>query len=202
MQIHHVQAIRKLVLLAGVLVGLLIFAVTETRFPNGSFVHWAIEWVGLILIVVCILGRTWATLYIGGRKIEELVKTGPYSATRNPLYFFSVIGSIGIGAQFGSVTIALLCGLIAFAVFWTVINQEEKVLVERYGEEFLAYKAAVPRIVPNIRLWREEPILTIHPSRVRRTFGDALFFLMAWPIAEGFEMLQAAGVFPILFSVP
>ena len=38
-----------------------------------------IEWAGIVLIVACILGRTWASLYIGGRKIDALVMDGPYS---------------------------------------------------------------------------------------------------------------------------
>ena len=56
-----------------------------------------IEKAGLALIVICILGRTWCTLYIGGRKKRELINKGPYSVVRNPLYFFTTIGAAGIG---------------------------------------------------------------------------------------------------------
>ena len=42
------------------------------------------------MILICILGRTWATLYIGGQKQRELVTKGPYSVVRNPLYLFTL----------------------------------------------------------------------------------------------------------------
>jgi protein-S-isoprenylcysteine O-methyltransferase Ste14 len=47
------------------------------------------------------------------RKIEELVTVGPYSVMRNPLYFFFILGGIGVGAQSGSVVVALICGVLA-----------------------------------------------------------------------------------------
>jgi steroid 5-alpha reductase family enzyme len=161
-----------------------------------------IEWVGFFLIVVCILGRTWSSLYIGGRKIEELVQTGPYSVMRNPLYFFSILGATGVGAQSGSVLIALICGLIALVVFRVVVGQEEKVLIDRYGDTYRAFMARVPRFFPKPSLWADDATLTIRPPRVVMTFADALVFLLAIPIAEGFEHLQDIGVLPVLLTLP
>ena len=60
-------------------------------------VHEALELAGVALIGVAILGRTWSSLYIGGRKNSVLVQYGPYSLMRNPLYTFSFIGALGIG---------------------------------------------------------------------------------------------------------
>jgi len=52
--------------------------------PAGSL-HEAVEGAGLALIAAAIVGRAWCTLYIGGRKLHELVTAGPYSISRNPL---------------------------------------------------------------------------------------------------------------------
>lgn len=202
MNIAAVQTIRKLVLFAAIALGVFIFAVTNSRYPSGGTIHEMIEWFGIVLIVVCILGRTWASLYIGGRKIDELVTVGPYSTMRNPLYFFSFLGAAGVGAQTGSITVALICGLIAYVVFCIVVLQEEKLLLERYGEPYRSFMAQVPRFFPNPKLWRDEPTLTIRPPRVLMTFADALVFLLAVPVAEGFEHLQDIGVFPVLFLLP
>jgi hypothetical protein len=60
----------------------------------------------------------------------------------------------------------------------------------------------VPRFVPNPRLWRDVPALTIIPPKILRTFADAMMFLLAVPIAEGFEQLQNIGVLPILLRLP
>jgi protein-S-isoprenylcysteine O-methyltransferase Ste14 len=202
MNIAAVQTIRKIVLAIGIAVGIFVFAVTDSRHVTGSTAHELIEWVGFVLIVVCILGRTWSSLYIGGRKIEELVQTGPYSVMRNPLYFFSILGAAGVGAQSGSALIALICGLIALIVFRVVVGQEEKVLLERYGDIYRAFMTRVPRFFPKPSLWADDATLTIRPPRVVMTFADALVFLLAIPIAEGFEYLQDIGVLPVLLTLP
>lgn len=202
MNISTVQTVRKIVLAMGIAVGVFVFAVTDSKYVTGSRAHELIEWVGFVLIVVCILGRTWSSLYIGGRKIEELVQTGPYSVMRNPLYFFSIIGATGVGAQSGSVLIALICGLIALVVFRVVVGQEEKVLIDRYGDTYRAFMARVPRFFPKPSLWTDDATLTIRPPRVVMTFADALVFLLAIPIAEGFEHLQDIGVLPVLLTLP
>lgn len=202
MKIHTVQTIRKIVLYALVALGVFIFAVTRSVHPGGGGMHETIEWGGIVLIVICILGRTWASLYIGGRKIEEFVQTGPYSVTRNPLYFFSFLGAAGVGAQVGSVALALICALLAYVVFYVVVGREEDVLSARYGDSYRNYLARVPRFIPNPSLWHDEPTLTIRPPRVLMTFADALVFLLAVPIAELFEYLQGSGAIPVLLTLP
>lgn len=202
MKIHNVQAVRKIVLYAVVAVGVFVFAVTASIYPSGETTHEMIEWLGIVLIVACILGRTWSSLYIGGRKIEEFVQTGPYSVMRNPLYFFSFLGAAGVGMQVGSVVLGLVCTILAWIVFYTVVRQEEQVLEARYGAAYRDYLARVPRFLPNPTLWHDEPTLTIRPPRVLMTFADALIFLLAVPLAELFERLQDAGVFPVLLQLP
>ena len=202
MKIHNVQAIRKIVLLVGIIVGVFVTAVTSSIEPSGTASHELIEWIGVVLIVACILGRTWSSLYIGGRKIEEFVQTGPYSIMRNPLYFFSCVGAVGVGMQVGTVVLGLITGLLTYLVFYFVILREEELLTDRFGPTFEAYMARVPRFFPKFSLWKDEPTLTIRPPRVVATFGDALVFLLAVPIAEVFEYLQDTGVIPILLRLP
>jgi protein-S-isoprenylcysteine O-methyltransferase Ste14 len=202
MKIHTVQAIRKIVFYVVVVAGVFLVAVTSSITPSGTTAHELIEWIGIVLIVVCILGRTWSSLYIGGRKIEEFVQTGPYSIMRNPLYFFSCLGAVGVGMQVGTVVLGLVCGLLAYVVFYLVILKEEELLTERYGVTYEAYLARVPRFFPKPSLWRDDETLTIRPPRVLMTFADALVFLLAVPAAEFFEYLQDTGVIPILLRLP
>lgn len=202
MNIASVQTIRKIVLFAASAVGIFMFAVTNSRYPSGGTIHEMIEWIGIVLIVICILGRTWASLYISGRKIDQLVTTGPYSMSRNPLYFFSILGAAGAGAQVGSVVLALVCGLLAFIVFFVVVLQEEQLLLRKYARRYRSYVAKVPRFVPKPSLWSDERTLTITPPRVLMTFADALVFLLAVPLAEGFEYLQEIGAIPVRLILP
>lgn len=202
MSISQVQIIRKFVLLVAIAVAIFLFAVTDTIYPSGHAVHELVEWVGILLIVVCILGRTWSSLYIAGRKGRELVTNGPYSTSRNPLYFFSIIGAAGMGAQSGSIVIGLACGAIAALVFYVVVKQEEKLLTGVHGQPYEDYLIKVPRFVPKPSLWHDNKTLTIEPRRVLMTFADALVFLLAVPIAEGFEYMREAGMIPTLLVLP
>jgi protein-S-isoprenylcysteine O-methyltransferase Ste14 len=202
MKIHTVQAVRKIVFYVAAALGIFVFAVTASVAPSGSTMHELIEWIGIVLIVACILGRTWSSLYIGGRKIEEFVQTGPYSVMRNPLYFFSCLGAVGVGMQVGTVVLGLITGLLAYMVFHFVVVREEELLKDRYGASYEAYIARVPRFFPSPSLWHDEPTLTIRPPRVLTTFGDALVFLLAVPIAEVFEYFQDAGTLPVLLHLP
>lgn len=197
----HVQLIRKAILFAFIVLGVAFVLVGDTRWPSGSFVHEQIEFVGLILIVVCICGRIYCTLYIGGRKIESLVTTGPYSVTRNPLYLFSIIGAVGAGAQLGSFALAFATGFLAYLVFLLVIFKEEAVLATRFSETFAEYMA-VPRLWPRLSLWQDSASVQVDPRLVRTTALDASVFLLSIPIAEGFEYLHEIGWLPTLLTLP
>lgn len=202
MTIAEVQLVRKFTLGLAVLVGILMFALTTSRAASGTTAHEMIEWVGIVLMVVCILGRTWCTLYIGGRKIDELVREGPYSISRNPLYVFSILGAAGAGAQLGSALAGAIFGVLAWLVFYVVVLQEEKLLLGHYAGVYENYKATVPRFWPDVRRWRDLPTVTVTPPRLLRTFFDAMFFLLTVPVAEMFEQLQNLHILPVLFRLP
>lgn len=202
MKIAEVQTTRKWILGGSIAISVLMFAVTNSSLERGIGVDKLIEWAGIFAIVVCIAGRTWCSLYIGGRKIEQFVTVGPYSVVRNPLYVFSIIGTAGAGAQHGSWVVALVLGLLVLALFYAVTLQEERLLAERYGAAFAAYKASVPRLLPNPGLWRDNPTLTIMPPKVLRTFADAMFFLLTIPLSDALEHFQQIGVLPVLFRLP
>ena len=161
-------------------------------------VHEYIEWAGGALMVIAILGRTWCTLYIGGRKSADIVTGGPYSVTRNPLYVFSAIGAAGIGAMTGSVVVALLLGVFTWLAFLMVILVEERFLEKNFGEPYRAYMRQVPRFFPKPWLFRENETLTVRPQLIYKTFADGLVFVLAYPFFEVIEYLQDIGVLPVV----
>jgi protein-S-isoprenylcysteine O-methyltransferase Ste14 len=85
---------------------------------------------------------------------QKLVVRGPYRHVRNPM----IVGVLFLlGAQavlFTSWALAgwLLVFFLANALYLPLI--EEKGLERRFGEQYLQYKANVPRWVPRIRPWR------------------------------------------------
>jgi protein-S-isoprenylcysteine O-methyltransferase Ste14 len=194
------QGMRRFWLAAAIAVlgAILLFA--SSAWENG-YTHNFIEAFGTAFIGVAIMGRLWCTLYIGGRKAGEIVSAGPYSVMRNPLYFFSSVGAIGVGAQSGSILIALVTGMFCAVAFTVVIRREERFLSGQFGAVFDDYMARVPRFFPNPRLFRDEPVLEVLPARMYSTFVDGLVFFVAVPAFEVIEYLQETGVVPVLLHL-
>jgi protein-S-isoprenylcysteine O-methyltransferase Ste14 len=196
------QASRKAVLALSMAVATGFLFIAESYWPDGTFAHEAIEWIGIALIIICIVGRTWCALYIGGRKNAVVVNDGPYSVSRNPLYFFSIVGAAGVGAQFGSVTTALFAGFVAWAVFLWMAWREEEAMIAAFKNDYLRYMARVPRFFPNVGLWQSAATVVVDLRMVQTTFFDALIFLSAIPLMESFDYLHDINALPLLFRVP
>jgi len=201
--LRKIQHTRKALLLGVVVVALIPVLFIESYWRlHARLLCELIEGFGVAVIIASIFGRTWSTLYIGGRKKRELVTVGPYSLVRNPLYVATVAGAVGIGAQSGSLLVAALAGLIIFAVFWSVVRREEAFLRAAFPVEFAAYAKNVPRFWPRLSGWRNVERLEINPYRVGRTFLQACLFLAAIPAADIVEELQLNGWIPIYLRLP
>lgn len=201
--LQKVQRHRKRVLWG--LFGLVLLptlSIGSAWWPTVKVLYKTIEWIGIVLIFVCIFGRTWCTLYIGGRKKCELVTLGPYSVCRNPLYAFTVLGAFGIGAQSGSLVFAAAMALAALAVFRNVVRHEEAFLAEAFGADFVRYAAQVPSFLPRLAGWKDASELTVSPPLILRTFLDATLFLLAIPASEVVEQLQRQGFLPVWLRLP
>ena len=199
--LQHIQRVRKWAIGLSLLAAVTLSMFTGTRWGDGAF-HESLEAFGLGAIVIAIVGRAWCSLYIGGRKKLEIVDTGPYSISRNPLYVFSHIGAFGIGAQTGSVTLALVFTAVSVIVFHFTVEREERWLLNAFGEPYADYMRRVPRNGPDFSRWRDEPSLEIRPQFFLTTIRDGLVFLLAVPIFEGIERLQAIGWLATLFRLP
>ena len=201
--LQHIQRLRKYTLRLTLAVGLGILLFTgsawRTRAPA---IHDLISQLGVLLILLCIVGRTWCTLYIGGMKKTQLVTEGPYSLVRNPLYLFTIIGAAGVGAQAGSLTMTLGLSLLVAMVFYAVALQEEAFLAETFGSAYQTYADRVPLFFPRFTTWQDADQLTISPRLVRRTFMDALPFLIAVPANDLIELLQDDKWLPVLVRLP
>ncbi|WP_292067874.1 methyltransferase family protein [Brevundimonas sp. UBA7664] len=199
--LFRVQRIRKGVLLIGIVVAVGVAGVSRTIGGHTPF-HEYLEDFGLAAITVCIVGRAWCSLYIGGRKKAEIVDRGPYSISRNPLYMFSFMGAFGIGARTGSIALACACLLIAVIVFRSTVSREERWLRATFGEIYAAYAARTPRFWPNVSRWRDPDVLEVRPGFFLTTLRDGLVFLLAVPVFESVEYAQTAGWVAALIRLP
>ena len=67
--------------------------------------------LGIFLAAIGAIGRLWCSVYISGYKTNRLITSGPYAMCRNPLYFFSLIGVVGVAL----VTETLIIPAVLFA---------------------------------------------------------------------------------------
>lgn len=201
--LQKLQRRRKTVLRAVALVCGLLLLVTDSgwRLPNPTVFSW-LQRCGLLLILVCMFGRSWCTLYIGGRKKRELITAGPYSVVRNPLYVFTLVGVTGVGLLAGSIVVGLAFGALALLVFHTVTRQEETFLADAFGGSFAAYAARVPRFWVRPSAWQDVPEVVASPKLVLRTFLDASLFLLAVPLTDFKFAFQDQGLLPIWLLLP
>lgn len=200
-RLSRLQKTRKIWLRAAIVPAAIGLAFIRSAWPAGSLVHEGLTMTGVILVAICILGRAWCILYIGGRKANELVALGPYSVSRNPLYLFSFAGSLGVGLQSGSVVVGLAFLCVAFVVFDRVVRREEEILARTFGTAFEAYKARVPRFGPRLATWQDAEQVSVAPTLLYLTVRDSLVFACACPVFKLVALAQDAGYIPALLTI-
>ena len=75
----------------------------------------------------------------------EVVRTGVYRFTRNPMYVAFSLLQMAIGIGFGNLWILLLVPLACVVVQITAIRHEETYLERKFGDAYLDYKKSVRR---------------------------------------------------------
>jgi protein-S-isoprenylcysteine O-methyltransferase Ste14 len=85
---------------------------------------------------------------------ERLVVTGAYRHVRNPMYVAVVSAIVGQALLLGQPVLLAYAALIAFLVVSFVRLYEEPVLRRQFGDEYEAYRRAVPGWVPRLHPWK------------------------------------------------
>jgi protein-S-isoprenylcysteine O-methyltransferase Ste14 len=84
---------------------------------------------------------------------ERLIIGGAYRYVRNPMYVAVLSIIIGQALLFADWSLVLYAGVVAAAVFTFVRLYEEPTLARRYGDEYEAYRRAVPGWLPRLTPW-------------------------------------------------
>ncbi|MEW6326343.1 MAG: isoprenylcysteine carboxylmethyltransferase family protein [Thermodesulfobacteriota bacterium] len=170
---------------------------------EGSFSYEILELSGDALIVIATLGRIWATVYIGGRKDEELCQDGPYSIWRNPLYVFSFLGAVGIILSSGKLILLFIIMPFFIYNYYFVIKGEEARLLELFGNEYAEYCKKVKRIIPNFNNYWSKNKFEIYPKVFFRSMVHASFFMWLFILLEFLEYFKENTTWiPTLFYLP
>jgi protein-S-isoprenylcysteine O-methyltransferase Ste14 len=187
-------------LLAAVALLLLVFtrpAITPEMAAHALFMN-----IGLILIAVCVLGRVFSTVFLGGHKNETVITYGPFSVCRNPLYLFSLIGVVGVCFLSARLTFIAVIPYVMYRLYLALIAREEKFLGQKFGPAYEEYCAHTPRFWPKFSLYQVPESMTVYPVYVRRAVRDGLWWFAAYPAIGLVYYLQHIGIFTTQFLLP
>ena len=156
-----------------------------------------LDFLGMIIILKGVLLRMSAR---GHKKAYsgqggQLVKSGPYALTRNPMYLGSFLIGVGFALIVWPWWILPIFALLFYLRFNRQIVQEEKYLAQLFPKEFADYCQKTPRLLPSIKSVLQTPpkeIFNMNEAWSTKERGG----LWAWPLlAIVMEMLQESLIF-------
>jgi protein-S-isoprenylcysteine O-methyltransferase Ste14 len=117
----------------------------------------ALAWTGVVLCVAGLAFCIWARFTLGSnwsgvvtlKGGHELITRGPYALVRHPIY-------TGLLTMFVATVIVLghVAGIIAiplvFVSTWIKLGHEEKLMLQKFPDQYAAYRRRVKRLIPFI----------------------------------------------------
>ena len=144
--------------------------------------------------------RWWSTFYIGSRKYWDLVTEGPYSVTRNPLYFGTFLIALSIAFFMHSLTFGLGMLLVAPFYLMLTVSWEEACLRERYGQRFDSYCQKVPRFWPRLANFQSPELIEVNTRGLRSELTRAMRWMWVPMLAQAVSHLRDLPSWPTHFN--
>ena len=115
----------------------------------------AFYWIGLVMLATGLALAVWARRHLGRnwsgivtvKQDHELIRSGPYSLVRHPIYtglLLAILGTaVAIGEWRGLIAVALIT-----VGFVLKFKMEERFMSETFGEQYARYRAEVRSLIP------------------------------------------------------
>jgi protein-S-isoprenylcysteine O-methyltransferase Ste14 len=165
----HWGLVRTIILLPGTVLvfipAIILRLTTDSRFPFKLITPRQVWfWLALLTagigLVLCVSTVRLFSKYGDGTPApwdppKKLVITGPYRYMRNPMITGALLLLLSEALLFHSWPIAawMILFFVGNVIYFPFV--EEKGLEKRFGDEYLEYKARVPRWIPRLRPWEK-----------------------------------------------
>lgn len=103
-----------------------------------------LAFIALTVTAIRTMGRAGTTV-VPTQAARQLVTSGPFSITRNPLYLGDTLLMFGVGLIAGWIWFFVMGLAAAFLTHRLAILPEERHLASRFGKKYLDYKKKVRR---------------------------------------------------------
>ena len=121
----------------------------------------SLTWLtGGILGAAGIALRLWSISYLGRSartrkdKAKSLVTDGPFSVCRNPIYLANMLTLTGFVILLGAVWYLPVYVILLFGFYSAIVHYEERLLTQKFPEEFGPFRQSTRRWLPGLRLSR------------------------------------------------
>lgn len=109
--------------------------------------------LSLLLIIAILLFRSAHFVTGEGQRSNKVVRTGAFRYVRHPLYLASILVYFGLAISTASFfSLAVFVGIFIFYNY--ISSYEEKLLVSKFGDEYINYKRKTGKWMPRIRAGR------------------------------------------------
>jgi len=108
----------------------------------------------LLIIGVSVFVQGWRELYRAHRQ-DRLACTGLYGLVRHPQYTGLFLGLFGEGVVHWPTLFSVGLYPVILLAYVLLARNEERRMVERFGEEYCIYQRRVPMFIPRIGQWRQ-----------------------------------------------
>jgi protein-S-isoprenylcysteine O-methyltransferase Ste14 len=99
---------------------------------------------GLLIYILGLVMVLMSSISFGTAPLGEPMSKGVYAISRHPLYLGAFLAYVGIGLACAS-WIFLLCAFVWIASWHFGVVEEERILLEKYGEAYQQYMNRTPR---------------------------------------------------------
>jgi protein-S-isoprenylcysteine O-methyltransferase len=127
-------------------------------FPRATFATELSSIVGLVLMGLGLVVRSWAIVHLGRfftvnvavAADQRIIETGPYRSIRHPSYTGLLLLAVGLGLCFGNFASLLVLVVPMIAMMLKRMRVEEEALAATLGSAFREYMGRTKRLIPGI----------------------------------------------------
>ncbi len=184
---------------------LFIPALMEFNFPYNSHTAdfiWEIfclliSFFGLLIrcFTVCYTPRGTSGRNTKTQRADSLNTKGIYSMVRNPLYIGNYLMILGVILSMNAWYCPIIYTLLFVLYYERIIITEENYLSEKFGEEFAAYTARVPSVIPKFSLWQKSDFSFSLRNVFKREYPGFFALIVAHTVREFLGVYAVYGFF-------